>query len=119
MISIYREHTDKVNRERIKNYIEQGVRCQYTYTHYTPSGEPTDEVRDIAKKDALNMLAERCEKTLSREDGYRFSPSRCFLYGSVRALIDTQNNDELKIVFSEADRKPSVQEIIASRKYGV
>lgn len=84
MISIYREHTDKVNRERIKNYIEQGVRCQYTYTHYAPSGKPTDEVRDIAKKDALNMLAERCEKTLSREDGYRFSPSRCFLYGYVR-----------------------------------
>ena len=108
---MYDDYTDTINRKQLKRLIEKGIKCKYSYTHYTPDGKPTDEQRVITQAEALSMLAERSTK---RVDGYRFSPSRCFLYGYVRELIEPTTNNHY-ILFSEADRKPSVEEM----KHGV
>lgn len=117
MITEQRKHEDFVNREKLTKMIRLGAPCKYSYTHYAPSGKPTDETKDITKEEALAFMVEKSDK---RDDGYRFSPSRCFLYGHVRRLVDNKNDNQIFILFSEADRKPTTEEIIAYQdKYGV
>lgn len=110
MITEQRKHRDEVARRDLTEMIEQGVECMYSYTHYVFKGKKLtlwDEERPLSKEEALAFMQERNPK---RDDGFRFSPSRCFLYGYVRALRRPQDTKETYIMFSEADRKPTPQE---------
>ena len=113
MITEQRKHKDAVLRRQYREMIENGTQCIYYYTHYAPNGDHRDEWKDITKEEALTLLAERNDK---RDDGYRFSPSRCFLQGNVIALRRPDNPDIIYIKFGEADRKPTFEEIIANSK---
>lgn len=102
-----RAHQDKVTRNDLREKIGNGVKCVYSYTHYEYQGRNLknwDDRRPLTKEEALQLLDERDPRKL---DGFRFSPSRCFLYGYVRALSGAEGPF---IMFSEADRKPTSQE---------
>jgi hypothetical protein len=108
------EYIDRLHEmDKIRRAINNGAKCEYTYTHFKfvdKELEYWDNSRPLTQAEALDFLWETSEKA---PDGYRFSTSRCCLngFGSVGVLIDS--DDKLIVRFSEADRKPTVEERFA------